>query len=122
MISATPDVAFYIPAYDGAQRMIHPEPPVAELERGPIWVIDMFHGHREFSADRGSFATADGETALVLYDERELVSIIPAREILSYETVTVLDPDFPGRYGPLWSELEFGNQVTLIEIDTGVRH
>jgi hypothetical protein len=109
--------------FDGSSRRVHEEPPLAALEDGPVWVIDAFHGHRAFIARHGSLVSQDdGVEGLVLYDDAAVLAVIPAREILSYESVTVLDPGVELPYGRLWAGLEVGDRVVLVHADTGVRH
>lgn len=118
-----PRPAFYIVRYDGAHRVSHEEAPIDALERGPVWIVDTVYGHLDTKAPHASLARAGGDHVLVLYNDDQLLGTIPTRRITSYETVTVLDPDFTTPYGiRLWNGLELGCQLTLVHADTGDRH
>lgn len=122
-VRATPKRALFLVGYDGTHRIAHDLPPVAALERGPVWVIDAISGHIDSRAAHASLAGIADTSVLVLYDDDRLLGAIPAGFVMSYETVTILDPAVETSYGRrLWQGLEFGDELTLVYVYTGVFH
>jgi hypothetical protein len=110
-------------AHDGAHRVQQDDPPREALERGPVWIVNVFHGNLDYVVPHASLAGEGDERVLVLYDDERLHAVIPVRRIGLYETVTVLDPEADnGRGLRLWRGLERGDQVTLVHADTGYFH
>jgi len=119
---AGPRPAFYIVGYDGAQRATHIEPPLEALERGPVWIIDAIDGHFDYAVEHASIVRGQN-SVLVLYDDGELRGAIETQAITSYETVTILDPEYATPYGNrLWQGFETGNQLALVHAYTGDFH
>jgi hypothetical protein len=110
-------------AHDGAHRVQQEQPPLEELERGPVWIVNVFHGNLDYVVPHASLAGEGDEQVLVLYDDERLLAVIPARRIGPYERVTVLDPEAENERGlRLWEGLAPGDRVTLVHADTGYFH
>jgi hypothetical protein len=107
-------------AFDGSHRVKHEQAPRNALERGPVWIVNVFHGNLDYVAPHASLAGDGDEEVLVLYDDQRLLAVIPSRRIGLYEIVTVVDPQAENDRGlRLWSALAAGDRVTLVHADTG---
>lgn len=115
--------ARFFAAYDGALRELHKEPPIAALERGPVWIVNVFHGYREQVVAHASVARAGDECVLVLYENDRLVAVVHTSDICGYERVTIVDAEVKTRHGS-WSDLGLGmgDELTLVHANTGDFH
>jgi hypothetical protein len=107
------------PLPDGSSRVRHDEPPLLELERGPVWVIDVARGHRELVASRACLVERDGEATLVLYEGETLLAVMAMSDIACYETVRIDDPTAEVRCRRPWAGLAAGDELTLVHAGPG---